>query len=83
MPLPESEGESLPVGYVTKVGVRQEFIKRQGGKYGDCHDTWPTEIEFSQKFQERWPFYSQKVCEIYCIQRNIYKNCSCTDHYLG
>ncbi|XP_063712493.1 uncharacterized protein LOC134840541 isoform X2 [Symsagittifera roscoffensis] len=83
VPLPESEGIQLAVGYNTRVAMRQEQIQRRGGNYGTCHASWPTDaIDFSDKFLDTWPFYSQKICEVYCVQTYIYDRCDCTDHYL-
>ena len=76
-----TEGISVPVGFVTFLGLRQSEIARKGGKYGDCISEWPEFLELNEKFKKQWPRYSAEKCIDICIQKTMAGDCGCTDTF--
>ncbi|XP_030835718.1 uncharacterized protein LOC100891818 isoform X2 [Strongylocentrotus purpuratus] len=74
IPLPEDDGITSPTGTATSIGIRQNLILRQGGKYGNC-----TEDGVETPYQPVEFSYSTLGCKRQCLLDEMYDRCGCVD----
>ncbi|XP_054773906.2 uncharacterized protein LOC129281999 isoform X1 [Lytechinus pictus] len=74
-PLPEDDGITAPTGRATSIGIRQNLISRQGGKYGNC-----TEDGAETPYQPASGYsYSTLACKRQCLLDEMYDRCGCVN----
>ena len=76
-----TEGMAIAVGEDTFLAIQQSEVKRLGGKYGNCTDSWPESLSLSDHFKKLWPRYSNEQCLEMCIHIKLAEKCGCTDSF--
>lgn len=81
--LSDKEGISVPIGFMTDIGINQVFINKLPKPFGNCIENVESLNGFNSDFYrltvQNMNKYEQKYCLQFCYQSYLISKCNCYD----